>query len=88
MQAQYLQKNGSQLKLNGGMYKVWVVLITCCTSRAIYLGIVSSLDGLACIKVLQRFSSRYGQPKLIVLDNGSNFITREVQNHAGVKGTK
>ena len=24
-------KNGSQLKLNGGMYKVWIILITCCT---------------------------------------------------------
>ena len=51
-------KNGSQLKLNAGMYKVWIVLITSCTSRAIYLDIASSLDGLACIKVLQRFSSR------------------------------
>ena len=81
-------KNGSQLKLNGGMYKVWIVLITCCTSRAIYLDIASSLDGLACIKVLQRFSSRYGQPKLITSDNGSNYISREVQNYASVEGIK
>ena len=81
-------KNGSQLKLNGGMYKVWIVLITCCTSRAIYLDIASSLDGLACIKVLQRFSSRYRQPKLIISDNGSNFISREIQNHASVKVIK
>ena len=45
--------------------KVWIVLIKLsCTSRAIYLHSASSLDGLACIKVLQRFSSRYGQPKL------------------------
>ena len=70
------------------MYKVWIVLITCCTSRAIYLDIASSLDGLACIKVLQRFSSRYGQPKLIISDNGSNFISREVQNYATIKGIK
>ena len=66
-------KNGSQLKLNGEMYKVWMVLITCCTSRAINLDIASSLDGLYCIKVLQRFPSHYGQPKLITSDNGSNF---------------
>ena len=70
------------------MYKVWIVLITCCTSRAIYLNIAISLDGLACIKVLQRFSSRYGQLKLIISDNGSNFISREVQNYASVKGIK
>ena len=55
-------KNGSQSKLNGEMHKVWIVLITCCTSRAFYLDIASSLDGLVCIKVLQRFSSRYVQP--------------------------
>ena len=36
-------KNGSQLKLHGGIYKVWILLITCCTSRAIYLDIGSSL---------------------------------------------
>ena len=52
-------KNGSQLKLNGGMYKAWIALITCCTSRAIYLDIAGSLGGLACIKVLQRFPSLY-----------------------------
>ena len=45
-------KNGSQLKLNGEMYKVWMVLITCCTSRATYLDIGSSLDGLDWIEVL------------------------------------
>ena len=55
-------------------------LITCCNSRAIYLDIASSLDGLASIKVLQRFSSRYRQRKLIISDNGSNLISREVQN--------
>ena len=56
-------KTGSQLKLNGGMYKVWIVLITCCTSGAIYSDINSVLSGLACIKVLQPFSNRHGQPK-------------------------
>ena len=35
------------------MYRVWIVLITCCTSRAIYLDIASSLDGLACSNVFQ-----------------------------------
>ena len=81
-------KNGSQLNLNSGMYKVLIVLITCCTSRAIYFDIASSLGGLACIKVLQHFSSRNGQPKLIISDNGSNFIFREVQNYATIKGIK
>ena len=70
------------------MYKVWIVLIICCTSRAIYLDIASGLDGLACIKVLQRFSSRCRQPQLIISDNGSNFISRKVQNHASVKVIK
>ena len=45
-------KNSSQLKLNGEMYKVWMLLITCCASRATNLDIGSSLDGLDCIEVL------------------------------------
>ena len=81
-------KNDSQLTLNGEKYKIWIVLITCYTSRAIYLDIASSLVGLACIKVLQRFSSRYGQPKLIISDNGSNFLTREIKNYTSIKGIK
>ena len=64
---------------------VWIVLITCCTSRAIYLDIASSLDGLASIKDLQCVSRRYGQPKLIISDDGSNIISREVQNYGNVK---
>ena len=46
-------KNGSQLKLNEGMHKVWIVLITCCDSRVILLDIACSLDGLAYIKFFQ-----------------------------------
>ena len=64
---------------------VWIALITFCTSKAIYLDIASSLDGLASIKVLQFVSSRYGQPKLIISDDGSNVISREVQNYGSVK---
>ena len=37
---------------------------------------------------MQRFSNRYGQPKLITSDNGSNFISREVQNYATIKRIK
>ena len=44
---------------NREMYKFWLALITCCTSRAIYLNITSSCNGLSCIKVLGRFSGRY-----------------------------
>ena len=64
---------------------VCIVLITCCSSRAIYLDIASSLDRLASIKVLQCVSSRYGQPKLIISDDGSNVISREVKNYGSVK---
>ena len=64
---------------------VCIVLITCCSSRAIYLDIASSLDELASIKVLQCVSSRYGQPKLIISDDGSNVISREVKNYGSVK---
>ena len=40
------------------------------------------------IIALQRFSSRCGQPKLIISGNGSNFISKEVKNYATIKGIK
>ena len=40
------------------------------------ISMLHQLKELACIKVLQHFSSHYGQPTLIISDNDSNFISR------------
>ena len=33
-----------------------------------------SLDTAACLEVVHRFKARRGQPKIILSDNGTNFV--------------
>ena len=55
------------------LYKAWIVLITCCSSRCTYLDIVPYCHGHSCIDILKRFISIHGAPKLIISDNGPTF---------------
>ena len=61
------------------MYKVWIVLYTCVSSRALLLDAVHSLSADSCIKSLRIFFSRRGTPSLIVSDNGTAFTSSETQ---------
>ena len=67
---------------NNEVFKAWIALITCQTSRAVYLDLATNYSGLSCINVLRRFFSRRGTPKLIISDNGSTFISSDVQAFA------
>ena len=53
--------------------KVWIVLYTCCITRAIYLEIVSDMSEYTFIRSFKWFSSRRGLPALMILDNGETF---------------
>ena len=64
------------------LFKVWIALITCQTSRAVYLDIATDYSGNSCINVLRRFFNRKGIPKLMISDNGSSFTGTDVQNFA------
>ena len=70
------------------VHKAWIALITCASSRALYLDIASDLSGEACVKVLKRFYNRKGAPEVINSDNGSNFISDKVQAFLSDHGTK
>ena len=48
------------------LYKAWVVLVTCCSSRCTYLDIVPDCYGHSCINILKRFISVQGAPKLVI----------------------
>ena len=48
------------------MYKCWLVLVTCASSRAVYLDLVSDCSSLQCIASLKRFIARYGAPETII----------------------
>lgn len=63
-------------------FKAWIVLITCASSRAIYLDLASSLSSKECVETLKRFIARYGAPKVVISDNGKAFISQEVQSFA------
>lgn len=57
--------------------KRYRVIVTCLTSRAIHLELVSSLDTDSCINAFRRFTSRRCQVKEIQSDNWTNFIATE-----------
>ena len=80
-------KNVYYIKDND-MYKAWVALFTCASSRCIYLDISTDYSGLSCTEVLSRFINRRGAPKEIISDCGSNFTSVEVQNFASSRNIK
>lgn len=53
--------------------KAWLLLITCLTTRAVHLELVSSNDTLEFVIALNKFFSRYGIPDSFVLDNAPTF---------------
>ena len=64
------------------LFKAWISLITCQSSRAVYLDLATDYSGKSCINVLRRCFSRRGTPNLIISDNGTSFIATEVQDYA------
>ena len=56
-----------------GSGKTWIVLYTCCVTRAIHLDIVPDMTTATFIRSLKRFSARRGLPKAFVSDNGKTF---------------
>lgn len=58
---------------NSKMEKSYIVLFTCCTSRALHLDLVEDLSGPTFVRGFRRFSSRRGIPSLINSDNAKTF---------------
>ncbi|XP_050296340.1 uncharacterized protein LOC126736152 [Anthonomus grandis grandis] len=56
------------------LYKGYICLFVCFTTRAIHLEVVTSLSTEAFIATLRRFVSRRGKPSEIHSDNGKNFL--------------
>ena len=61
-------KNGSVIK------KVYMVLFTCASSRAVHLEIAENLSADAFSRVYRRFTSRRSSPQLMLSDNATNFV--------------
>ena len=55
------------------MNKAYIVLFTCCVTRALHLELVTDLHASTFVNCLRRFCSRRGTPTLIVSDNAKTF---------------
>ena len=64
------------------IYKAWIFLCTCFSTRGICLELVPSYNASVCIRGLTRFFSKRGTPTFILSDIGSNFSTDETQQYA------
>ena len=67
-------------------HKAWIVLTTCTTTRAIYLDLVPDCSGPTCVNVLSPYISTHGAPKIVISDNGKNFICKtswQIKGHFG-----
>ena len=67
------------------LFKAWISVITCNSSRAVHLDLAANASGLECVEILRRFIARRGASDLIRSDHGSNFTSEEVQNFAASK---
>ena len=63
------------------MHKVWVGLITCVSSRAVFLDLVPDCSASSCVNLLTRFFNTRGTPRVVISDNGAAFLSREVQDY-------
>ncbi|XP_043200053.1 uncharacterized protein LOC122386718 [Amphibalanus amphitrite] len=61
------------LYVDGSAKKVWVLLITCATSRAVHLELVHSQSTADLVLALRRFFALRGTPALIYSDNARTF---------------
>uniref|UniRef100_A0A1I7VIX3 Integrase catalytic domain-containing protein n=1 Tax=Loa loa TaxID=7209 RepID=A0A1I7VIX3_LOALO len=57
----------------GMIYKRWIALFTCFTTRAVHLELAEDLSGENFSHVLRRFTAFRGFPKLVLSDNASQF---------------
>ncbi|CAK5033658.1 unnamed protein product [Meloidogyne enterolobii] len=64
-------------KVNGALVKCWLVLITCLTTRAVYIEPTLDLTAASFINVFRRFISRRGKPERVLTDNGRNLVLAE-----------
>ena len=62
--------------------KVWVVLFTCLSSRAVHLELIDSLDTSTFKNALCRFLGIRGKGSLFRSDNGKNFVGSRNQDKA------
>ena len=70
------------------MFKCYVVLYTCASTRGVVLDLVHNGTARTFISSFTRFIARRGCPVVVLSDNGSNFIAEETQQYAASKNVE
>ena len=70
--------------------KCYIVLFSCCFTRALHLELIYDLTALNFIHFLRKFCARRGKPDLIVSDNAKTFkstvkVLKKIQDNQQVK---
>ena len=60
--------------------KVYILLLTCATSRALHLELVPDLGNESFLRAVLRFFARKGYPDLVIHDNAKTFKSRDVKH--------
>ena len=68
------------------MYKAFIIIYTCASTRAIILDMVEDGSTSSFINSLRKLIARRGCPKLIISDNGSVFKATENQSFCAERG--
>ena len=68
--------------------KVYILLLTCATSRAIHLELTTDLKVPAFLRGFRRFTARRGTPDIIVHDNAKTFHSNEVKRYMLRRGVQ
>ena len=61
------------LYIKGPQPKAWIVLFTCCVTRALHLDLVLDMSTETFIRCFRQFAARRGIPRKIVSDNSKTF---------------
>ena len=70
---------------SGEMYKCYVLLFTCCVTRAVHLELTTDVNSNSVILALRRFISRRGIPRLFISDNFKTFKSVDVKRFCNTK---
>ena len=67
------------IKNKDALSKVYVLLFTCATSRAVHVELTPDMYKSSFIRAFQRFVARKGKPSMVVHDNAKTFKSRDVK---------
>ena len=70
------------------MYKAYIVVYTCASSRAVHLDLAVDATSETFIRSFQRFISRRGMPSTMISDNGKTFKSKELKEFRASKRIK